>query len=231
MTNKTTNTTILLLILCMAVIIGCRNKARAIRSAKNLIPRDHHQTTPESARLDSAEMMRILREIQNKEVQLPDTASTKASANEMIQQAEKNKKPNTTASKQKNDNKKQRSGPKIEFEELYWDFGEIKEGDVVKKGFTFTNTGDAPLVIKATRATCGCAMPSIPFLEIAPGESDVIGVTYNSVGKDGLQNPEVTVESNTHPKTTILKLHGMVVPKNTAENESSERDTSRSENK
>lgn len=103
--------------------------------------------------------------------------------------------------------------PKIQFEELVWNFGEITEGDIIEKKFKFVNTGNAPLEIIATSATCGCTRPSFPFLDIAPGESNVIGVTYNSVGKDGEQDPEITIESNTIPKITTLKLHGTVIPK------------------
>ena len=103
--------------------------------------------------------------------------------------------------------------PKIQFEELVWNFGEITEGDIIEKKFKFVNTGNAPLEIIATSATCGCTRPSFPFLDIAPGKSNVIGVTYNSVGKDGEQDPEITIESNTVPKITILKLHGTVKPK------------------
>jgi len=117
----------------------------------------------------------------------------------------------------------------IQFEELTWDFGEITEGDIIEKKFKFTNTGDAPLEIIATSATCGCTRPSFPFLDIAPGESNVIGVNFNSVGKDGEQNPEVTIESNTKPKITVIKLHGIVNPKpkkeETAETESTAKDT------
>ena len=106
-----------------------------------------------------------------------------------------------------------RKRPKIEFEELTWDFGKITEGDIVEKKFKFTNTGNAPLEIKAANATCGCTRPSFPFLDIAPGESNFIGVKYNSVGKDGAQNPEVTIEANTIPKITTIKITGFVMPK------------------
>ena len=134
------------------------------------------------------------------EIQEKDTSSLQRNI------TSENKKPK----KKKVKNKKR---PKIEFEELVWDFGEIIEGDIIEKKFKFTNTGSAPLEIIATSATCGCTRPSFPFLEIAPGESNVIGVNYNSVGKDGEQDPEVTIESNTYPKTTTIKLHGIVKPK------------------
>jgi hypothetical protein len=131
-----------------------------------------------------------------KEVKKPvqNEITTKSTKSKTIQVANKNK-------------------PKIEFEELVWNFGEITEGDIIEKKFKFTNTGNAPLEIKATSATCGCTRPSFPFLDIAPGESNEIGVTYNSVGKEGEQHPEVTVETNTDSKITTIKLYGTVIPK------------------
>jgi hypothetical protein len=125
-------------------------------------------------------------------------------------------KPNSEISKKNKlvqKNVKSKKQAKIEFDELVWDFGEIIEGDIVEKKFKFTNTGNAPLEIIATSASCGCTRPSFPFLDIAPGDSNVIGVSYNSVGKDGIQNPEVTIESNTIARITILKIHGIVKPK------------------
>ncbi len=71
---------------------------------------------------------------------------------------------------------------------MIWNFGEIVEGDIIKKKFIFTNTGKAPLQIIGAEASCGCARPTAPFLDIAPGESGEIGITYNSVNKDGDQN-------------------------------------------
>jgi len=50
-------------------------------------------------------------------------------------------------------------------------------------------------------------------LDIAPGESNEIGIVYNSVNKDGDQKPEIIIESNTYPKHTVLKLFGTVKPK------------------
>lgn len=108
---------------------------------------------------------------------------------------------------------KSKFAPKISFKETTWNFGEIVEGDIVDKEFEFTNTGKAPLQILIAKATCGCTQPTFPFLEIAPGDTGKIGVRYNSVGKEGDQNPEVTVEANTYPKTTVLKISGTVKPK------------------
>lgn len=106
-----------------------------------------------------------------------------------------------------------KSVAKIEFEELFWDFGEITEGDIVKHDFVFRNVGNKPLQIIGADASCGCARPTIPFLDIAPGESGKIGITYNSVSKQGEQFPEIIIESNTTPKHHLIKLKGIVKKK------------------
>ncbi|MFT6783831.1 MAG: hypothetical protein ACJA1A_003772 [Saprospiraceae bacterium] len=122
----------------------------------------------------------------------------------------KNKKENTILKKEVPKKKVVKFAPKIEFEETTWNFGEIVEGDIIKKKFKFTNTGKAPLQIIGADASCGCARPTVPFLDIAPGESNEIGITYNSVNKKGDQKPEIIIESNTYPKHTVLKLFGTV---------------------
>lgn len=103
--------------------------------------------------------------------------------------------------------------PKIEFAELFYDFGEITEGDIVKHDFTFTNVGKTKLSIEKATASCGCTKPSFPFIDIEPGETGYIGVTYNSVSKEGPQKPTITVYSNAHPNQMVLHLTGTVKPK------------------
>ena len=103
--------------------------------------------------------------------------------------------------------------PKVEFDEMSYDFGEITEGDIIKHNFTFTNTGKTNLSIEKATATCGCTKPSFPFIDIKPGETGYIGVTYNSVNKDGDQKPEITVFSNAIRKEITLSLMGSVKPK------------------
>jgi len=99
----------------------------------------------------------------------------------------------------------------IEFEEQTFDFGEIMQGDKVDHKFTFKNTGRAPLTITEADATCGCATPSIPFMDIMPGETGYIGVSYNSVGKEGAETPQVTIYSNAgKDPILVLKLTGYV---------------------
>lgn len=103
---------------------------------------------------------------------------------------------------------------KISFEETVYDFGNIREdGGKVTHDFTFTNTGKDPLKIINARAECGCTKPEYPQTGIAPGETGVIKVTYNPLGRPGGFTKVVTVRCTGNPGKVNLKIRGTVLPK------------------
>ena len=102
---------------------------------------------------------------------------------------------------------------KISFENPVFDFGIIEEGEIIDHKFEFVNSGTAPLKIKRTDVTCGCTVPSFPFLDIDPGEKGFIGVQFNSVGKMGNTSAEITIFSNAASQEKILTLKGVVTAK------------------
>lgn len=91
------------------------------------------------------------------------------------------------------------------------DFGTIKDGDVVEHVFTFTNTGEAPLIITDAKATCGCTVPEKPTEPIPVGGTGEIKVRFNSKNKPGIQNKTVTLTANTWPTTHRLSIKANVV--------------------
>lgn len=101
--------------------------------------------------------------------------------------------------------------PSIQFQQELHDFGTIKDGDVVEHIFTFTNTGEAPLIISDAKATCGCTVPEWPKQPIAVGESGEIKVRFNSKNKPGIQNKTVTLTANTWPTTQRVRIKANVV--------------------
>lgn len=100
--------------------------------------------------------------------------------------------------------------PSISFGKMEHDFGTLNEGDVVDHVFTFTNTGDAPLIISKAEATCGCTVPKWPREPIPVGGTGEIQVQFNSKGKPGVQNKTVTLTANTNPKLTRLQIKSFV---------------------
>ncbi len=101
----------------------------------------------------------------------------------------------------------------FEFDKEFHDFGDIQEGKTVNTTFEFTNTGDVPLVITSANGSCGCTVPDWPRSPIAPGETGSIKVSFNSTGRSGKNDKTVTIEANTVPRTTVLKITSNVLPK------------------
>jgi len=104
-------------------------------------------------------------------------------------------------------------GPKIEFKAETINYGDVVKGeDDGVREFVFTNTGDAPLIIKSVKSSCGCTVPSKPDEPILPGKSDKIVVKYNM--NPGPISKTITVETNAvnKPNGVIpLRIKGTVV--------------------
>lgn len=98
----------------------------------------------------------------------------------------------------------------IKFDKLTCDLGKFSEGNPVQKCvFTFTNVGNAPLVINQAMATCGCTVPSYTKKPVAPGEKGKINVTYNGKGKyPGHFKKTITVRTNGKTEMTRLYIEG-----------------------
>ncbi len=102
----------------------------------------------------------------------------------------------------------------LKFEKTVYDFGRITEGDIVKTQFKFTNAGNKVLLIIHAQASCGCTVPTTPKDPIKPGESGVIDVQFNSVGKKGETTKTVTIQANTKPIESVLLIKATIVPRN-----------------
>ena len=100
--------------------------------------------------------------------------------------------------------------PEFKFSSETFDFGAISEGEVVEHTFSFTNTGEAPLIIQSASASCGCTVPSYSKDPVPAGSTGEIAVRFNSKGKKGNQAPTITVTANTYPKVLKLRLKGTV---------------------
>lgn len=99
----------------------------------------------------------------------------------------------------------------IEFEKTTYDFGTIEEGVVVSQVFTFTNTGDKPLIFMDAKGSCGCTVPQWPREPLQPGETSSLTVEFNSKGKSGKRSQRVTLTTNTEPPQTLIYLTGEVI--------------------
>ena len=100
--------------------------------------------------------------------------------------------------------------PRIEFQEKKFDFGKLNRGESVSHTFTFTNTGNADLVITNANASCGCTVPKYSKEPISPGEQGSIEIVFNSSGFRGNQYKTIRVYSNAKTRSKKLKIAAFV---------------------
>lgn len=74
----------------------------------------------------------------------------------------------------------------------------ITEGQEADLTWRFKNTGNNPLVISDVTASCGCTVAEKPEKPVMPGEESAIKAKFNSSGKVGENNKQVTVVANTN---------------------------------
>ncbi|WP_223034008.1 DUF1573 domain-containing protein [Hanstruepera marina] len=102
--------------------------------------------------------------------------------------------------------------PVITFDKTEHDFGEIEAKTAVETVFSYTNTGDAPLVITDIKSSCGCTVPQDWSKEpLAPGDSGSFTVKFNGSGKNKVSKT-VTVTANTEKGKETVKITAFVKP-------------------
>ena len=100
------------------------------------------------------------------------------------------------------------------FKEKTHNFGVVAQDTcVVTCTFTFTNTGNAPLVIHQAISSCGCTVPEYTMEPIAPGQTGTINVTYNGKTKrPGVWKKSINIHSNAKNTPVRIYIEGEMIP-------------------
>ncbi len=102
----------------------------------------------------------------------------------------------------------------ISFEKDVHDYGTFKEeAGKQKYVFKFTNTGSVPLILSNVKASCGCTTPVWTKTPIVPGQKGEISVAYDPKNRPGKFNKSITVFSNASTPTKVLRITGVVSPR------------------
>lgn len=102
--------------------------------------------------------------------------------------------------------------PVMSFDKTEHDFGTIAQGTNVEHLFTFTNTGEAPLIISDAKGSCGCTVPEFTKDPVAPGEKGEMLVKFNGSGQNQ-RTISVNVSTNTEKGTERVTIKAFVEPK------------------
>ena len=100
--------------------------------------------------------------------------------------------------------------PAMSFDKTTHDFGVIQNGTPVETVFSYTNTGEAPLVITDIKSTCGCTVPRDWSREpLNPGESSQFSVKFDGKGRNNTSKT-VTITANTQTGRETVKITAFV---------------------
>lgn len=106
--------------------------------------------------------------------------------------------------------------PRIRFEKVTHNFGDVGPGTNHLCEFRFTNTGDGVLKIGQVSKTCGCTPFLLDKTEYAPGESGTLKVRYYAEPEYGSTTKQLFVHSNDrqNPKIALAIKARLVVKVN-----------------
>jgi len=98
----------------------------------------------------------------------------------------------------------------IDFETETIDYGTIEKNSNGVRAFSFTNTGNEPLIISKVKTSCGCTVPTYSKEAILPGNVGEIEINYDTK-RMGAFNKSITVYSNANQSSKILKIKGTII--------------------
>ncbi|MCU0432544.1 MAG: DUF1573 domain-containing protein [Bacteroidia bacterium] len=106
-------------------------------------------------------------------------------------------------------------GPQMSFKETKHNFGFLRQGEIVKHAFVFTNTGNAPLIISKADVQCECTTVDFPKKPLAPNATDSVVVTFDTKSAIDRQERSVVITSNAVNSPVGITFKAVVLkPKN-----------------
>lgn len=96
------------------------------------------------------------------------------------------------------------------FEETIFDFGDIKQGDVVDHVFTFENRDSIAVIITKVITQCGCTAPEYGKEPIPSGDTGEVLIKFDSKDKFGYQRKTIKVKTSTGEAVKLI-IHVNVI--------------------
>ncbi len=103
------------------------------------------------------------------------------------------------------------SAQTITFEKTTLDYGTVKANSDGNRVFTFTNTGDKPLIISNVQPGCGCTASDWTKEPILPGKKGEIKVHYNTASIAPFKKTIDVFSNDPANGRVVLYIQGTVV--------------------
>ncbi len=102
-------------------------------------------------------------------------------------------------------------GARLGFDHKEWDFGQVAaKGGKVAHTFSFTNTGDAPLVVSRVETACDCTKAEFSKKPVAPGAAGTVTITYDPKRQSGFFYKAIQVYNNSPDNRLVITIKGTV---------------------
>jgi len=95
--------------------------------------------------------------------------------------------------------------PKIQFDQLVYDFGKTSQVETVSGTFKYKNTGDDILKLEPPKLSCGCTTAGLKPDTLKPGETGELAFTLSLGRARANMEKHISVMSN-DPKTPVVSL-------------------------
>ncbi|MFT7611336.1 MAG: hypothetical protein ACI9J3_000279 [Parvicellaceae bacterium] len=104
------------------------------------------------------------------------------------------------------------SQAEFQFIESSHKFPDTETGALLEHDYTFTNTGDSPLIISDIKVTCSCTKFTYPSEPVLPGQQGVIHVSFDTKDKSEFQNRTLSIYSNAKKNPQKIRFKVKVYP-------------------
>ena len=98
----------------------------------------------------------------------------------------------------------------LKFDTETINYGNIEKNSNGARSFSFTNVGNAPIIITKVKGSCGCTVATKPKNPILPGETAEIGVKY-ATNRLGGFSKTITITSNASENNKVVRIKGNVL--------------------
>ena len=101
--------------------------------------------------------------------------------------------------------------PSIKFNKEIIELGNVKEGVIINRSLTLKNVGNEKLILEEVKSTCGCTVPAIKKMILAPGESTTLRIAIDTAMKQDKVIKTVDVNSNDPFRPKVVLSISMIV--------------------
>ncbi len=108
--------------------------------------------------------------------------------------------------------KKTKTGAFLYLPETQYNFGQVKEGNVVSHTFQLVNKGQAELEVKDIKTSCGCTAAMLSGSKIRPGESATLKIDLDTKNRVGKMSRTITIVSNdVEQENKVLTIYAEIL--------------------